>query len=113
MTTTYEPVPKAEAASLIGEGVHTGLRKGSEAPSSMPLWRAISGSTDSAWADAIAFCLWGLESMGYVLCRKVEALDPVDVLELLGIPAPAIPTNEDGSTDWAAFAQALQEMRRP
>jgi hypothetical protein len=68
---TYEPVDKDVAAELIGEGVHVGLRKGSEAPSSGPLWKAISGSTDTAWSDAIGYCVWGLESMGYVLCKKV------------------------------------------
>jgi hypothetical protein len=68
---TYEPVDKDVAAELIGEGVHVGLRKGSEAPSSGPLWQAISGSTDSAWSDALNFCVVGLESMGYVLCKKL------------------------------------------
>ena len=71
---TYEPVDKDVAAELIGEGVHTGLRKGSEAKSSGPLWRAISESNDGAWSDALAYCMWGLESMGYVLCRKTVVI---------------------------------------
>jgi hypothetical protein len=72
MTTTYEPIDTDTAASLIGEGIHTGLRKGSEAPSSATLWRAIAESDDSAWEDAVAFCLWGLEYSGYAICKKVE-----------------------------------------
>lgn len=67
----YEPVDKDTAASLIGEGVHTGLRKGSEAPSSAKLWRAISESDDGAWGEAVRYCVWGLEQMGYAVCKKV------------------------------------------
>jgi hypothetical protein len=67
---TYEPVDQETATSLIGEGVHTGLRRGTEAPSSGPLWRAINDADDGAWEDALAFCMDGLESMGYVLCKE-------------------------------------------
>lgn len=66
----WAPVPDAEAEEQIGLGVHTGLRKGSEAPSSGPLWRAIGESDDSAWSDAVRFCVHGLASMGYRLCKE-------------------------------------------
>lgn len=69
----WQPVDADEVCSLLGEGVHTGLRKGSEAPSSGPLWRAISESKDSAWSDAIAYAVWGLEHMGYRVCKEVES----------------------------------------
>lgn len=52
--------------------MHTGLRKGSDAPSSGPLWRAISESTDSAWGDAAEFTVEGMASMGYRLCKQVD-----------------------------------------
>lgn len=71
MSDRHIPVDIDTAKSLIGEGVHTGLRKGSEAPSSTMIWSAISDSGDSAWDDALAFCVEGLESMGYHLF-KVE-----------------------------------------
>jgi hypothetical protein len=74
MAVRYEQVDKDVAAELIGEGVHTGLRKGSEAPSSATLWRAISESNDGAWSDALAYCMLGLESMGFVLCRKTVVI---------------------------------------
>jgi hypothetical protein len=73
-TVTYEQVDTDVAAELIGEGVHVGLRKGSEAPSSGPLWQAINGSTDGAWSDALMYCIEGLESMGFVLCRKTVVI---------------------------------------
>lgn len=72
-TVTYEPVDKDVASELIGEGVHVGLRKGSEDPASGPLWRMISES-GAAWTDALNYCMWGLESMGYVLCRKTVVI---------------------------------------
>jgi adenine deaminase len=68
----YEPVTAEEAADLIGEGVHVGLRKGSEAPSSAALWRAISESGDTAWSDAVKYCVWGLDMMGFAVCKKVS-----------------------------------------
>jgi hypothetical protein len=71
---TYEPVDKDDAVEQIAVGMHTGLRKGSEAPSSGPLWQAISASDDTAWSDAARYCVWGLESMGYVICRKTVVI---------------------------------------
>jgi hypothetical protein len=67
---TYIPVEDDEFAEQIAIGVHTGLRKGSEAPSSGPLWRAIGESTDSAWSDACAYAVWGLKEMGYKLVKE-------------------------------------------
>jgi hypothetical protein len=70
VTAAYIPVDDEEFAELLMEGVHTGLRKGSEAPSSGPLWRAISESNDSAWMDAVEFCVEGMKSMGYKLVKE-------------------------------------------
>ena len=71
MSTQVE-VSDEEFAEHIAIGVHVGLRKGSEAPSSGPLWRAISESSDSAWSDAAEYCVHGLRSMGFKLVREVE-----------------------------------------
>jgi len=57
--------------SLLGESVHSGLRKGSDAPSSGPLWWVIHQSRDGAWDDALAFAISGLRYMGYDIV-KVE-----------------------------------------
>jgi len=69
-TETFTRVDKDEAKSLIGEGIHTGLRKGTDAPGSHKAWKAIAAD-DSGWSDAIDFAVAGLEYMGYALC-KVE-----------------------------------------
>jgi hypothetical protein len=61
-----------EFAEQIAIGVHTGLRKGSDAPSSGPLWKAIGASDDSAWGDAARFCVYGLKSMGYKLVKEEQ-----------------------------------------
>lgn len=72
MTTTYTPVEADIAAEIIGEGLHTGLRKGSDAPEAHALWAAISES-DQAWPAALSFLMAGLNAMGYALCRKDAA----------------------------------------
>jgi hypothetical protein len=68
----WEPVDDKTATELIGTGVHTGLRKGSEAPSSAALWRAIHDSDDGAWDDALRWCMWAMREMGYDICQKVK-----------------------------------------
>lgn len=68
--TDWQPIDEETARSVIGEGVHAGLRRGSEAPSSGPLWRAITESDDGAWSDAVAYCVWGLGEMGLAICEK-------------------------------------------
>jgi hypothetical protein len=72
MSTTYIPIPEEEIRSLIGEGLHTGLRKGTDAPGANALWTAIADS-DQAWSDALRFLVRGLEVMGLAVCRKEES----------------------------------------
>lgn len=69
---TIERVSDDTFAALIGEGVHTGLRKGSEAPSSRLLWDIISTVPDTAWSDALAFMVEGLGYVGYHLVKGDE-----------------------------------------
>lgn len=71
MTTRYVPVSDEDAVSHLGEGIHTGLRKGTDAPEAHDLWLAISES-DQAWSEALAFTVWGLHEMGFVLCKVEE-----------------------------------------
>jgi len=68
----YKDVSDDELQEQIAVGMHTGLRKGSEAPSSGPLWRAISESDDGAWGDAARYTVYGLRSMGYEVRKKVK-----------------------------------------
>lgn len=72
MSKTRTVVGDDELQGQIAIGMHTGLRKGSEAPSSAGLWRAISDSTDTAWSDAAAYCVWGLRQMGYEVTKEVN-----------------------------------------
>lgn len=67
--TTYTPLPPSECASVIGEGLHTGLRKGSDEPQAPDLWRAIHDA-GQAWSDALDYLVYGLDYMGLALCRK-------------------------------------------
>lgn len=68
-------VSKKDLRSLIGEGVHVGLRKGSDAPSSGELWQAIAKSDDGAWSDAVMYAVWGLLYMGYAVVDTNEKKD--------------------------------------
>lgn len=67
----YEKVDDKTALSVLGEGIHTGLRKGTDAPEAHDLWVAISNS-DRAWSDALKFFLYGLDVMGMAICKKEE-----------------------------------------
>lgn len=58
-------------ASIIGEGLHTGLRKGTDAPESTALYNAISAS-DEAWSDALRFLVKGLRFMGVTVSKEPD-----------------------------------------
>jgi hypothetical protein len=73
MILSLSEVDDEEFAGLLMEGVHTGLRKGSDAPLSGVLWHAISESVfseDSSWGDACRYAVYGLKSMGYKLVKE-------------------------------------------
>lgn len=67
--TKYTEVSEEDFKSFIGEGVHTGLRKGTDAPEAHDLWVAISES-GQAWSEAIAYAVWGIKYMGYKLVKE-------------------------------------------
>ena len=75
----------SELRSHIGEGVHTGLRKGGDAPSAPDLWKAIGDSEDSAWSDAVDFCVYGLREMypnGFEFDPDKPDTDPQHVMDV-------------------------------
>lgn len=81
MATRWVPVDNATAKSVIGEGLHTGLRRGTDAPEAPALWNQIARS-EQAWSDALAFLVSGLDCMGMALCKKEESDDePEEPLE--------------------------------
>ena len=69
---TWKPVDHDSAVSLIGEGVHKGIRKVSEDPTG--LWRAIFDGGET-WGEGVGYCVYMLEYMGMALCEKTE-VDP-------------------------------------
>jgi hypothetical protein len=71
--TVWEPVDDDEAVEQIAVGIHTGLRKCSEASDGAELWRAISDSNGSSWEDAVKYCVWGLRELGFAVCRKTSS----------------------------------------
>lgn len=77
-----------ELTSHVGEGVHTGLRKGTDAPSSAAIWQVIYDSEDSAWGDAISYFIHGLKDMypdGFVYDPDKPADKPQYLLDNDGV----------------------------
>lgn len=68
----WEPLDREEARSHIGEGLHSGFRKGTDAVGAMDIWRLID-KHEWAWAGALDYLMDGLEQMGMAVCKKVEA----------------------------------------
>jgi hypothetical protein len=68
----WVPVDPEDAAAEIGMGLHTGLRKGTDAEDAHKLWVAINQSETSAWIDACSYLVSGLKYMGMALCRKEQ-----------------------------------------
>jgi hypothetical protein len=73
-TPAYTQIADDTATSLLGETVHTGLRKGSAQPEADPLWHSIANAP-TAWSDALLFAVDGLHEMGYALCRQTAPGD--------------------------------------
>lgn len=70
MSTSFESVPYADAVSLVAEGVHTALRKGTTSVSAQSAHLSISQMPD--WSNAVEWFVDSLESMGIVLCKRVN-----------------------------------------
>lgn len=68
---SYTPMTPDDVADAIGQGLHTGLRKGCE--DGMKAWEAISDMPDDDWSAALRFLVSGLDSMGLVLCERHDA----------------------------------------
>lgn len=65
---TLTPVDPDSATILIGEGLHTGLRKGCE--DGHDAWEAIHDLPEDQWSAALHFLVSGLDDVGYVLCER-------------------------------------------
>lgn len=49
-----------ELREMLGEAIHTSLRKGCDDPQAVIAHRAISAMDRDQWAAALDFCVWGL-----------------------------------------------------
>lgn len=63
-------VTREDFCDLLGEGIHTGLRKGTDAPDAHALWKAIADSETGAWQDAIEYAVEGLIETGFTLVSE-------------------------------------------
>lgn len=67
MSNRHIPVDIDTAKSLIGEGIHTGMRKAIDSPQAHPAWKAIQELPDDDWDAVLEFLVSGLASVGYEL----------------------------------------------
>jgi hypothetical protein len=65
---TLEAVARDQAVSILGEGIHSSLRKGCEGGAHA--WDAIEAMDDEQWSAALAFLVDGLSQMGLLLARR-------------------------------------------
>lgn len=57
---------KEEWMSAIGEGLHTGFRKGSDTPCDMIYWRILRDMDPEIWDSVLRYTVDGLEYMQFL-----------------------------------------------
>jgi hypothetical protein len=67
---SWAPVDDEAAKGLLGESIHTGLRKGTDVPGAMPAHNAISHLEPEGWDGALQFAVDAMRMMGYEVCKK-------------------------------------------
>lgn len=65
------PVADKEILSLLGEAIHTGFRKGCDAPQAPVIWKAINDMPPKDWGRFLSYLLWSLRASGVTI--KEEA----------------------------------------
>lgn len=66
----WTPASDEDALGLIGEGLHTGLRKIGQSNEAAEAWSAIRAMPGSEWTMYLEWTLEGMRSMGYEICKK-------------------------------------------
>lgn len=61
-----KPLTENEWKSVLGEGIHTAFRKGSDHPRSSEYWNLINSMPNELWNDVLGYVVWGLESMDLI-----------------------------------------------
>lgn len=64
---------REEWKSALGEGIHTGFRKGTDHPDSAAASKFIAHMDPKMWDDVLSFTVWGLESMGMIAVAPERA----------------------------------------
>lgn len=63
-------ISREDATSLLGEGIHTGLRKAVDSHESVVVWQAINRLPDDEWHTVLVWLVDALASMGYHLVKE-------------------------------------------
>lgn len=67
---TTKDLTREDWASVLGEGIHTGFRKGSEHPRSSHYWNVINDMPDELWNDVLSYLVWSLDYMQLIKVRE-------------------------------------------
>lgn len=52
--------------SILGEGIHTAFRKGTDHPESARYWNVINDMPNELWDDVLAYLVWSLDYMNLI-----------------------------------------------
>lgn len=61
---------QTEWSEILGEGIHTGFRKGSEHPDAHKYWMLIRDMPNELWGDVLEYAVGGLASMKLIEVKK-------------------------------------------
>ncbi len=70
----WTPPTRAEIADLLGEGIHTGLRKVANGNAATRAYQGIEAMPDDQWAAVLDFALHGLSTGGFYIGRDPAAV---------------------------------------
>ena len=66
----WTPASDADSLALIGEGLHSGLRKIGDTKEAADAWAAIHNMAPGEWTKYLEWTLWGIRESGYDICKK-------------------------------------------
>jgi hypothetical protein len=62
-------ISEEDWCSILGEGIHTGFRKGTDHPRAHDYWKLIAEMPGELWGDVLAWTVECLQDMGLIEFR--------------------------------------------
>lgn len=61
-----------EIISVLGQSIHTGLRKAGESHAADRAWHAITDMPDDDWSGVLGWAVWAMGVSGYIIVKEEE-----------------------------------------